>query len=81
MCQHFAEVWKKTQTISLRSEEMSYDVQEEPKNHHGSNLPSTGNCWNTSVIVYSEASFKSPWTLSVPTKKEASGPKSRQLPT
>lgn len=32
-------------------------------------------CGNTSVSVHSEASFASPWTETVPTKKEISVPK------
>lgn len=38
-----ANVWTNTQTVTLRSEEI--DKQEPPRNHQGSSLWGTGNCW------------------------------------
>lgn len=38
-----ANVWKNTQTVTLISEET--DKQEPPRNHQGSSLWGTGNCW------------------------------------
>lgn len=38
-----ANIWKNTQTVTLRSEET--DKQEPPRNHQGSSLWGTGNCW------------------------------------
>lgn len=32
------------------------------RNHPGSNLTWTGNCWNTRITAHSGASFSSPWT-------------------
>lgn len=44
ICNHFAEVWKKTQTVTTRWEEIGWDVQEQPRKHQG--LMTFNNCNN-----------------------------------
>lgn len=70
MCHHFAEVWKQTQMVTHRRDEICYKFQEQPKNHQGYILPWIGNCWKANITVHSDASFTLPWTERVLTKKE-----------